>query len=155
MLSAVNSYLTNLTGFTFAAQFLCLISIGPYADYGTWRPWLLIGEHRSSSVMTDRIVTEAITYICCFILAALSDPKQWLPATVIYSIGVISLNTANVSRSTSFASDPSQVFYYATFPTIVRSLPEVIESEKATFEGRKDPEEHVHFHSLAKAKVST
>ena len=44
ILGPVNSYLTNLTGFKFAAQFVALMLIGPYVDYGTWRPWLLICE---------------------------------------------------------------------------------------------------------------
>ena len=47
-----------------------------------------------------------------------------------------------------------QVFYYATFPTIVKSLPDVIQSEKDAFEGRKDPAEHAHYLSLSRAKVS-
>lgn len=34
----------NLTGIIFAIQFVTLLCIGAYADFGNWRPFLLIGE---------------------------------------------------------------------------------------------------------------
>lgn len=34
----------DLNGILFAVQLACLLILGPYADYGTWRPWLLIGQ---------------------------------------------------------------------------------------------------------------
>jgi hypothetical protein len=34
----------NLTGIIFAIQFVTLLFIGAYADYGKWRPWVMIGE---------------------------------------------------------------------------------------------------------------
>jgi len=33
----------NLTGIIFAIQFVTLLFIGAYADYGKWRPWVMIG----------------------------------------------------------------------------------------------------------------
>jgi hypothetical protein len=41
----VNSMLLDITGILFAAQLVLLLTIGPYADYGTWRPWIMIGEY--------------------------------------------------------------------------------------------------------------
>lgn len=35
----------NLTGIIFAIQFVTLLFIGAYADYGKWRPWVMIGEY--------------------------------------------------------------------------------------------------------------
>lgn len=40
----VNSFLLDLTGIIFAVQFVALLIIGAYADYGKWRPWVLVGE---------------------------------------------------------------------------------------------------------------
>ena len=34
----------NLTGIIFAIQFVTLLFIGAYSDYGKWRPWVMIGE---------------------------------------------------------------------------------------------------------------
>ena len=35
--------LLNVTGILFAAQLVALLTLGPYADYGNWRPWIMIG----------------------------------------------------------------------------------------------------------------
>lgn len=34
--------LLDITGILFAAQLVALLTIGPYADYGHWRPWIMI-----------------------------------------------------------------------------------------------------------------
>ncbi|KAM3508636.1 hypothetical protein MY11210_006638 [Beauveria gryllotalpidicola] len=39
---ALNSFLLDITGILFAAQLVTLLTIGPYADYGNWRPWVMI-----------------------------------------------------------------------------------------------------------------
>ncbi|KAK8145322.1 hypothetical protein G3M48_004625, partial [Beauveria asiatica] len=39
---SVNSFLLDITGILFAAQLVTLLTIGPYADYGNWRPWIMI-----------------------------------------------------------------------------------------------------------------
>jgi hypothetical protein len=36
--------LLDVTGITFADQLVLLLTIGPYADYGNWRPWIMISE---------------------------------------------------------------------------------------------------------------
>lgn len=37
----------NIAGIIFAIQFVTLLMVGAYADYGKWRPWVMIGEQRS------------------------------------------------------------------------------------------------------------
>jgi len=34
--------LLDVTGILFAAQLVTLLLLGPYADYGNWRPWIMI-----------------------------------------------------------------------------------------------------------------
>jgi len=36
--------LLDVTGILFAAQLVVLLTIGPYADYGNWRPYIMIGK---------------------------------------------------------------------------------------------------------------
>jgi len=36
--------LLNVTGVLFASQLATLMFLGPYADYGNWRPWIMIGK---------------------------------------------------------------------------------------------------------------
>jgi len=38
----INSFLLDITGILFAAQLVTLLILGPYADYGNWRPWIMI-----------------------------------------------------------------------------------------------------------------
>ncbi len=45
--STVNSMVLDLNGILFAIQLVVLLVVGPYADYGNWRPWLLIGKRAS------------------------------------------------------------------------------------------------------------
>jgi len=44
---AVNSLLLDFTGILFACQLVILLIIGPFADYGNWRPWILISASAS------------------------------------------------------------------------------------------------------------
>lgn len=39
--------LLDVTGILFVAQLVILLTVGPYADYGNWRPWIMIGTLRS------------------------------------------------------------------------------------------------------------
>jgi hypothetical protein len=48
----VNSMLLDITGIIFAVQLVLLITIGPYADYGTWRPWIMISEFGSRQCLS-------------------------------------------------------------------------------------------------------
>ena len=142
--NAVNSYLLDLNGILFAVQLVLLLTIGPYADYGSWRPYILIcasiGTHPVVSLTTARIGFESLVFLCAFALAGLQSSDQWQAANALWFLGNLSLNVANV-------------FYYAGFPTVVRNLPVVRESERAVFEGRKTPELHAQMESLNRAKV--
>lgn len=40
--TSTTSFILDANGILFACQLAVLLIIGPYADYGTWRPWLLI-----------------------------------------------------------------------------------------------------------------
>jgi Na+/melibiose symporter-like transporter len=66
----------NLTGIIFAVQFTALLLIGAYADYGKWRPWVLVGF-------------TGMLYLCQFALTALNKPEQWWGAQVCYVAGII------------------------------------------------------------------
>lgn len=43
--------LLNVTGVLFASQLATLMFLGPYADYGSWRPWIMIGMLSPQSVL--------------------------------------------------------------------------------------------------------
>ncbi|KAH8894151.1 putative autophagy protein [Thozetella sp. PMI_491] len=123
----INSYLLDVTGILFAAQLVVLLIIGPYADYGNWRPWILI-------------IAQTILYICQFAMCGMSRPDQWQSAQVLYVIGSLAANVATA-------------FYAATFPGLVRDLPELIQSEHDVAEGAKSPADHEKLDSYERSKL--
>ena len=42
--SPVNTVLLDINGILTAVSVVLMFSLGPYADYGSWRPWVLISE---------------------------------------------------------------------------------------------------------------
>jgi MFS-type transporter involved in bile tolerance (Atg22 family) len=68
--------LLDVNGIQFAVQLILLLTIGPYADYGSWRPWIMI-------------VFQIIVYICTFTMCGISRPDQWEAALTLYTLGNI------------------------------------------------------------------
>ena len=91
--SIVNSMLLDVTGILFAGQLVLLLSIGPYADYGYWRPWIMISVStlatplRSSSSNHSFIVSQTVLYIAQFAMCGISRPDQWQAAQALYVVG--------------------------------------------------------------------
>jgi MFS-type transporter involved in bile tolerance (Atg22 family) len=78
---SVNSFLLNLTGIIFAVQFVALLILGAYGDYGKWRPWILISF-------------TAMLYLCQFAISAINKPTQWWGAQVCYVAGIVGMSSA-------------------------------------------------------------
>ncbi|KAL2213234.1 autophagy protein [Sarocladium strictum] len=123
----INSMLLNVTGILFASQLTLLLILGPYADYGTWRPWIMI-------------IGQTILYICQFSMTAISKPGQWEAAQALFVIGSLAANIVNA-------------FYAATFPGLVRDLPKLIESEDKVKAGLVSAEEHNKLDAYERSKL--
>ncbi|ORY26764.1 putative autophagy protein [Naematelia encephala] len=122
-----NTVLLDISGIMFAIQLVVLFVVGPYADYGNWRPWVLISA-------------EVVTWGAEFGMIGIKEKSQWAIANGIWIVGSLSLNIA-------------QAFYQATFPSLVRDLPKMIRSEQDVMAGLKTPEEHAELDSYEKAKL--
>lgn len=109
-------------------QLVVLLISGPYADYGTWRPWLLI-------VWTFIGIGASLAFF------GLTSPSDWAVASGIFVLGNLALNVTGA-------------FYQAPFPMLVRDLPHVVESEREVMEGTKDPKEHAQLDMLERSKLS-
>lgn len=123
----MNSFLLDITGILFAAQLVTLMTIGPYADYGNWRPWIMI-------------FWQIILYICQFAMCGISEPSQWQTAQALYVVGNLATNVVTA-------------FYAATFPGLVRDLPILMKSEQEVREGTKTAEEHSKLDSYERSKL--
>lgn len=86
------------------------------------------------------IVGQTILYICQFSMIGISKPGQWEAAQALYVIGSLAANIVNA-------------FYAATFPSLVRDLPKIIESEDKVKAGLQSAEEHNKLDSYERSKV--
>ncbi|TQV97545.1 hypothetical protein V2A60_006704 [Cordyceps javanica] len=123
----LNSFLLDITGILFAAQLVTLLTIGPYADYGNWRPWIMI-------------IAQSVLYVCQFAMCGINQPGQWQAAQALYVVGSLAANIATA-------------FYTATFPGLVHNLPKVLKSEQDVRDGVKSPEEHAELDSYERSKL--
>ncbi|KAJ4158546.1 uncharacterized protein LMH87_009068 [Akanthomyces muscarius] len=123
----LNSFLLDITGILFAAQLVTLLTVGPYADYGNWRPWIMI-------------TAQCILYICQFAMCGINKPEQWQAAQALYVVGSLAANIATA-------------FYTATFPSLVHNLPKVLKSEQEVRDGSKSAEEHAELDSYERSKL--
>ncbi|ORX40325.1 autophagy-related protein 22-like protein [Kockovaella imperatae] len=114
--TSTTSYILDLNGITFAVQLCILLIIGPYADYGTWRPYILM------FINSLGIIVEVIE-------ALLDKPRLWQANSAMYVLGTVCFNCC-------------VAFFNGAFPGIVRDLPEMIESEQQVLLGQKTAEEH-------------
>lgn len=126
--TTISAFILDVNGILFAIQLVVLLLIGPYADYGTWRPYILI-------------VWTIIGCACSFAFFALTQPDQWTIATGFYIAAYVALNVTGA-------------FYQAPFPTLVRDLPKMVESERMVLAGTKSPEEHAVLDMLERSKLS-
>ncbi|ODN80314.1 hypothetical protein L198_07814 [Cryptococcus wingfieldii CBS 7118] len=124
----LDAFILDINGITFAIQTLCFLLIGPYSDYGNWRPYILI-------------FFTLISWAAGFAWLGIESAEKWKAATAVYMLGYFSFNVA-------------VGFYFAAFPGLVRDMPKVIESEREVLEGRKDAEEHTKLDMLERSKLS-
>lgn len=126
--TSITSFILDINGILFACQLVVLLVIGPYADYGTWRPWILM-------------FWTAVGAACSFAFFGLTQPSDWAIASGFYVAGYLALNCSNA-------------FYQAPFPMLVRDLPKMVESERQVLAGTKDPKEHATLDMLERSKLS-
>jgi MFS-type transporter involved in bile tolerance (Atg22 family) len=124
----ISSVVLDISGITFALQVVVSLTIGAYADYGSWRPWICI-------------VSSVISWGLGFAWLAVKSGDDWQLATGLFICGYVAFNC-----STSY--------FLAAMPGLVRDLPEVQESEQEVLEGRKNPEEHLQLDMIKRNKIA-
>ena len=73
-------------------------------------------------------------------MTGISKPGQWEAAQALFVIGSLAANIVNA-------------FYAATFPSLVRDLPKLIESEDKVKAGLVSAEEHNKLDAYERSKV--
>ncbi|KAH9003152.1 MFS general substrate transporter [Lactarius hatsudake] len=126
--ASVNSIVLLTNGISFAIQAVLLLTIGGWADYGTWRPNITI-------FFTVLAIGVSFAWL------GVEDPSQWRTGVALYVLGLISYQGA-------------LTFWTAAFPGLARNLPEVQESADEAKRGLKLSDDHSLFESLARNRVS-
>ncbi|KAK7682639.1 hypothetical protein QCA50_014439 [Cerrena zonata] len=124
----VNSIVLLTNGISFALQAIVLLTIGAWADYGTWRPNITI---------FFTILAVAIS----FAWLGVEDPSKWQAGVALYVLGLIAYQCA-------------LTFWTAAFPGLARDLPEVKESYKEVARYKKPFEDHERLESLERNRIS-
>jgi hypothetical protein len=102
------------------------------------------------------LVGQVVLYICQFAMCGISKPSQWQAAQALFvigSIGTCSFKRTGLHFLTLVATNVVTSFYAATFPGLVRDLPELIQSEQDVKNGIKTPEEHSELDSYERSKL--
>ncbi|KAG1815769.1 vacuole effluxer Atg22 like-domain-containing protein [Suillus subaureus] len=116
------------SGTNFAIMTAILSTIGSAADYGTFGRWLLFAI---------TIVCWAAQYACM----ALTTPKRWVLAMVLYIIGFVSYSI-------------TLVFYAALFPRLAQNTPHARQSREKYENGEIPPEVYEQEESLEKNRIT-
>jgi MFS-type transporter involved in bile tolerance (Atg22 family) len=95
----INSIVLLSNGISFAIQCVLFLAIGSYADFGNFRPWILI-------------FWTLIAFGIGFGWLAIHEPDQWFAATWMYVFGLV-------------AYQMSLTFWTAAFPRLARNTPEL------------------------------
>lgn len=124
----INSIVLVTNGISFAIQVVLFLIIGSYADFGRWRPYILIAF---------TVISIGIS----FGWLGVEDPSQWPVATGLYIVGLIGYQGA-------------LTFWTAAFPGLARALPEMQESQIKLDNGEISQDEHNTLDSLSRNRLS-
>ena len=127
-LHSVNSLVLLGNGIAFAIQVVLLLMFGSFADFGSWRPWILI------------LWTVVSVVIGC-VPPALTRPDQWISAFWLAVWGIVAYNIA-------------YTFYLATFPGLARQTPTIRAKMQEYLAGRISREEYDRYDSLKRNELS-
>ncbi|KAH9064003.1 autophagy-related protein 22-like protein [Lactarius vividus] len=160
---SVNSIVLLTNGISFAIQAVLLLTIGGWADYGTWRPNITI-------FFTVLAVGVSFAWL------GVEDPSQWRTGVALYVLGCASRIFYSYCLITSavpvISYQGALTFWTAAFPGLARNLPEVQDSADEakrglklsappfgficdhSLTGRDSSDDHSLFESLARNRVS-
>ena len=95
----INSIVLLANGVSFAIQVVLFLILGSFADYGTWRPWILV-------------FWSVVAWAIGFGYLGIHTEDKWPAATGLYMVGLI-------------AYQMCITFWTAAFPGLARNTPEM------------------------------
>ena len=125
---SINSVVLLSNGISFAIQVVVFLIIGSYADFGRWRPTILIA-------------CSCVAYGIGFGWLAVHDASQWREGMGLYIVGLIAYQTC-------------LTFWTAAFPGLARDTKEMREKAAELSNGEMEPEQYYFHESVMRSKLS-
>ncbi|RYP33060.1 hypothetical protein DL767_004910 [Monosporascus sp. MG133] len=124
---SVESAVLLTNGIAFAIQIVFFLTVGSFADFGRWRPYILI-------------VVSVIAYAVGFAWLGVRDADKWHASVGLYIVGLIAYQAA-------------YTFWNAAFPGLARNTPEMKEKADAYVAGTITRDEYDYADSLKRSRV--
>lgn len=125
---SINSIVLLANGISFAIQVALFLIIGSYADFGRWRPAILI-------------TCSCVAYAVGFAWLGVADPAKWRQGMGLYIIGLIAYQTC-------------LTFWTAAFPGLARDTKQIREKAVQLSQEEIKPEEYYDAESVMRSKLS-
>jgi F0F1-type ATP synthase assembly protein I len=125
---SINSIVLLSNGISFAIQVVVFLVIGSFADFGTWRPNILI-------------VLSIVAYAIGFGWLGVHTQEKWHIAVGLYIVGLIAYQT-------------TLTFWTAAFPSLARNTAEMKDRADAYAAGRISREEYDDADTMARSKLA-
>jgi len=125
---SINSIVLKTNGISFALQSVLFLFIGSFADYGRWRPWILV-------------FWTIVSWGVGFGWLGVHDPSKWQAGTALYIIGLIGYQLA-------------LTFWTAAFPRLARDTPELQNAVKDLRDETMSEEEYSEVDSLQRNRLA-
>lgn len=117
----INSIVLLSNGISFAIQVVLFLLLGAMADYGTWRPWILI-------------FWSVVAFVLGFAWLGVHTADKWQVGTGLYIVGLIAYQMC-------FS------YWYAAFPGLARNTPEMRQKAEE-FEAGQISRDDYDFHDM-------
>ena len=124
----VNSIVLLSNGISFAIQTVLFLFIGSFADFGSWRPWLLIMQ-------------SIVAYGVGFGWLGVHDESRWPAAVGLYLVGLI-------------AYQLTFTFWNAAFPGLARNTPEMKDKADSYVAGTITRDEYDYADSIMRSRLA-
>ncbi|KAG9231206.1 putative autophagy protein [Amylocarpus encephaloides] len=124
----INSIVLLSNGISFSIQIVVFLVLGSFADFGTWRPNILIG-------------LSLLAWGSGFGWLGVHEPSKWEVATGLYIVGLIAYQT-------------TLTFWTAAFPGLARNTPHMREKAQAFEAGEISREEYDKCDQFKRAELS-
>ncbi|KAI0403562.1 putative autophagy protein [Xylaria palmicola] len=124
---SIESVVLLTNGISFAIQIVFFLAVGSFADFGRWRPYILI-------------VMSAIAYAVGFAWLGVHDADKWHAGVGLYIVGLVAYQAA-------------YTFWNAAFPGLARNTPEMEEKADAYVAGTITRDEYDYADSLTRSRL--